>query len=80
MEDKVTEVSFNNRQYHLQNDMISWCEEHIGMNAPYRNWVASKPNSWGGMGRWCVASAFGNTYFYFRDEADATAFMLRWIE
>lgn len=71
MKQEVTEVSFGKDQYHLQNTMITWCEENLG------------PGGWAsytaiGVRNWAVESAFGNTFFYFRDPKDAMMFKLRW--
>jgi hypothetical protein len=71
-------VEFGKDHYHLQGEMERWCQEHIGMNPPYRNWVGSTPKEWEGLGTWCIASMFGNTFFYFKDAAAASAFILRW--
>lgn len=72
------EVQFNNRQYHLQGDMIEWCEKHIGQNPSGTNWVYAPPNDWEDR-IWCVSSMFGNTSFYFKNPGDATAFSLKWL-
>lgn len=71
-------VEFGKDHYHLQRDMEKWCTEHIYDNPAYTNWVFSEPKEWEGLGKWCIASAFGNTFFYFKDSADASAFILRW--
>lgn len=75
----TTTVEFSKDKYHLQGAMETWCNEHINSNPPYKNWVASKPKTWDGMGTWCMASGFGTTFFYFKNESDATAFALRWL-
>ncbi len=74
----MTEVEFGKDYYHLQGEMESWCNRNIGSNPPYRNWVSSKPGSWEGLGTWCMSSMFGNTFFYFKNEKDASAFILKW--
>ena len=71
-------VEFSNRYYLLQGEMEKWCERHICENPPYTNWVYSKPTEWEGLGNWCMASAFGTTFFYFKNESDATLFTLKW--
>lgn len=74
----TTTIEFGKDRYHLQYDMERWCTEHINYNPPYKNWVASKPRTWEGMGSWCMSSMFGNTFFYFKNEKDAALFLLRW--
>jgi hypothetical protein len=71
-------VQFGKDHYHLQQSMIVWCDEHIGKNPQYTNWVWDEPEEWEGLGKWCILSMFGNTFFYFREEKDMTAFLLRW--
>lgn len=71
-------VEFRNDRYHQQGEMERWCNENINHNPPYKIWVSGKPRTWEGLGTWCMASAFGTTFFYFKNEKDATAFLLRW--
>ena len=60
--------------------MINWCNKNIGKN--YSNeWVWNIPDDefWATTGHvWAIQGSFGNTAFYFRNEADATLFSLRW--
>jgi hypothetical protein len=72
------EVQLGKEKYSSQSLMESWCSENVGANAPYRNWVEDKPESWEGLGNWCMSSMFGNTFFYFRNEADAMKFEKFW--
>lgn len=72
-------VEFGNSRYHQQGEMERWCSENINYNPPYKNWVATEPKSWEGMGTWCMSSMFGSTFFYFKNEKDATMFKLRWV-
>jgi hypothetical protein len=74
----TTTVEFSKDHYHLQGEMETWCGQHISKNPPYSNWVYSKPTDWEGMGNWCMTSAFGSTFFYFRNESDAIMFTLKW--
>lgn len=74
----TTTISFDNRSYFLHHEMIAWCDEFIGKNPSYRTWVYQEPGDWRGLGTWCVSSVFGNTFFYFKHEQDATLFALRW--
>ena len=73
----IMEVQFSNRHYHLQGDMIEWCEKHIGKN-PENNWVYADPGDWDNR-IWCVSSMFGNTSFFFKNPVHATAFSLKWL-
>jgi hypothetical protein len=66
-----TEVGFDKRQYHQQDEMIKWCRENIG------------PGGWEHTiddveGVWCVYSMFGNTWFKFREDKHAMLFKLKW--
>jgi hypothetical protein len=71
-------VELDRTHYHLQTEMTVWCRDHFGPNPPYCDWVWSAPKTWEGLGTWCLASAFGTTFFYFKEEADMTAFLLKW--
>lgn len=71
-------VEFGKSSYHLQEEMAKWCGENIGSNPPYTSWVYDTPTEWEGLGKWCMTSAFGSTFFYFREDTDRTAFLLRW--
>jgi hypothetical protein len=71
----VYTVETTRRTFHLRGEMASWCVATFGDS---RYWVWNKPKTWEGMGDWCMSSAFGNTEFYFKNEADATLFSLKW--
>ena len=64
----MIEFVFDKHSHHLQNEMVRWCEENIGpggwLNEPYYIWH--------------VRAVFGNTFFMFEHQKDATAFSLRW--
>ena len=66
---ELIRVSFDRDHYHLQNDMVSWCQENFG----YGHW-----NQNIGENKWSVESMFGHTHFYFRDGKDAVLFQLKW--
>jgi hypothetical protein len=66
----MTEITFGKGSYHLQKDMINWCREQFGDGSVY--------GGRGAVERWSMDSAFGHTVFYFRNEADAVVFSLRW--
>ena len=68
----MTQVTINRDRFHIANDIIEWCKQNFG------------PGKWGYMAvddtrRWSVDSAFGNHHFYFREEADANWFKLKWL-
>ncbi len=67
-------VTFGNSSYHLQREMILWCEERFGRGT----WVSHTPETWTGLPNWTVHTIFGNTTFSFRDNRDATIFALKW--
>jgi hypothetical protein len=64
----MIEFVFDKHSHHLQNEMVRWCEENIGpggwLNEPYYIWH--------------VRAVFGNTFFSFEHEKDATAFSSKW--
>ena len=64
----MIEFVFDKHSHHLQNEMVRWCEENIGpggwLNEPYYIWH--------------VRAVFGNTFFMFEHEKDATAFSSKW--
>jgi hypothetical protein len=64
----VTVIQFGKGRYHEIETMIKWCYEHFGGGG----WLPSPGCSWS------VESAFGNTFFIFKNEKDATIFALRW--
>lgn len=59
--------------------MVRWCNDYLGENPAYKDWVWAEPVTWEGLGNWCVSSMFGNTFFYFKNPSDATAFKLKWV-
>jgi hypothetical protein len=64
----VTEIQFGKSRYQEIDTMVKWCHEHFGDGG----WLARCGCSW------AVESAFGNTFFKFENESDATLFALRW--
>lgn len=56
-------VQFGKDRYHEIQDMAQWCQENIGA---------------GRYPPWAVETRFGNTFFFFVNERDATLFSLRW--
>ena len=72
----LTTVEFGKSKYHLQDTMIRWCRDHIGEG----RWLYSTPRTWEGMGisTWAVCTMFGTTFFTFKHEHHASAFILKW--
>lgn len=64
----MTEVRFGKRQYHLIEDMNSWCKNNIGAGG----WLAAPDH------KWKIEGAFGEHTYTFKDPKDAVLFMLRW--
>lgn len=73
-------VHFGKSHYHLQGVMINWCNKHVGVNPPNDDWAWNTIKEWDREGPWCIQSAFGNTWFYFKNDSDATMFALRWAD
>jgi hypothetical protein len=66
----LVEIQFGKDQYHLQRDMVRWCEQNLGPGGytgvdPYNH-------------SWSWNSMFGSTFFHFKNERDATLFSLKW--
>jgi hypothetical protein len=69
------EVRFGKDRYHQQSEMTLWCHENIGMGG----WTYETPKTWVGYnGIWVIHCTFGNTVFAFKEEADASMFILKW--
>ena len=75
-------VEFGKSQYHLQSQLMAWCEANVG---PGRWAFEQAPKDWdnykthgGEFALWTISSAYGNTFFAFKNEKDATLFSLKW--
>lgn len=64
-------ISLGRDRYHQQEEMIAWCEEHIGIGA----WWSGRPT---GMD-WSIECVFGRTTFWFKHDSDAVLFSLKWL-
>lgn len=64
----MTEISFSKDRYHEIQYMVSWCYLQFGDGG-----YLAKPYD-----RWTLEQAFGQSWFRFKDPADATLFALRW--
>ena len=64
----ATIIQFDKSKYHLINQMNDWLRTNIGPGgyAPVLD------------ARWHIESAFGNTWYTFKDPKDATFFALMW--
>lgn len=69
---RVFEVHFGNDKYHLQEEMISWCKQYVGLGG----WLWGSPKDPRG---WGVHSMFGNTTFVFKEQKHANWFTMRWL-
>lgn len=56
-------TSLNRDHYHKQAEIVEWCTNQFGPNRS---------------GIWEWNSAFGHTFFYFKNEKDYNWFILRW--
>lgn len=74
----TTTIEIGKEKYHLQREMISWCQAQFDTDSRNWYWASSAPESWDDLEKWCISSAFGKSFFYFKNEADATMFALRW--
>jgi hypothetical protein len=64
----MTEIQFGKDRYQEISSMCYWCWENFGDGgylAPHA--------------RWTLEQAFGNSFFRFKDDKDATFFALRWL-
>lgn len=76
----TVKLAYGKEFYHLQGQMINWCEKHVGPNPPHSDWAWDNITDWNREGSWAIRSMFGITLFYFKNERDATMFVLRWSE
>ena len=70
-------VHYDRDEYSLHPAKEQWCRNHIGkgMWGIPRDW---KDGINSADARWSINSVFGETFFYFKEEKDATMFILRW--
>ncbi len=63
-------VNFEKDQFHLQPEIRDWCRNNFGPGM----WMNPKDHtqSWG------FETAFGHTKYYFKQEQQASHFMLKW--
>jgi hypothetical protein len=71
----TVEVRFGKNRYHQHKEMIDWCSESLGPGG----WTYDTPKDWTAWGgQWAIHCTFGNTVFAFKEEKDASMFILRW--
>ena len=70
---EIYEIEFGKDRYHQLREMAEWLRQNIGAGG----WVHTDPDDWDER-NWAMSSIFGNSVFYFKNQADATAFTLRW--
>lgn len=63
-------VSLGRNHYHLQDEMITWCRQHVGIGAWWSGLPAGQD--------WSIECVFGRTTFWFKRDSDAALFLLRW--
>lgn len=64
----MTRVEFGKDKYHLVAEMNKWLRANIGPGG-YSPVLDAK---------WHIESAFGNTWYTFKNDSDATLFALKW--
>ena len=64
----MNSVTFGKDRYHEIQNMISWLMANVGHGG-----YLDDPE-----GLWKIEQAFGNSFFTFVEEKDATLFALRW--
>lgn len=65
-------VKFGKDHYHLNEDMYEWLLHNIGQGGWYKQAIDAEH-------RWAWESHFGNTTYYFKNDKDASMFVLRWL-
>jgi hypothetical protein len=64
----MIKIKFGKDKYHLVVEMNKWLKENIG----HGGWQPMLD------AKWHVESAYGTTWYVFKDESDAMLFLLRW--
>lgn len=68
-------IRFEKDRYHQQSEMEAWCRENIGIGGWTQGYDA---DDWKGVRSWSIESMFGVTRFTFKEDADATFFLMHW--
>jgi hypothetical protein len=66
-------ITFDRDRYHQQEEMISWCNAHIGLGTWWTG-LTELPTSMS----WALDCLHGRTTFWFDNDSDALLFALRW--
>lgn len=70
----MTELKLGREYYHLQREIMDWCYKNIG-NGDWADKGMMEDRNF----KWGVSSMFGNTFLTFRDDRDASLFVLKWM-
>ena len=72
----VYEFLLGKSQYHLLDQMVAWCSEHLGEGG----WTGLGAQTWAQhvLHAWGIHWGMGRGGMYFRHASDCTAFALRW--
>lgn len=70
-------VVLSKHMYHLQQEMIQWCRDNIGLGGWEDSPALLFPDrpQW----VWTVKSTFGDTTFTFRDDEQGKLFKEKWL-
>lgn len=64
-------IKFGKDRYHLNGEMYEWLVSNFGSGGWYKGSIDANH-------RWAWESGFGITIYYFREDKDASMFLLRW--
>lgn len=67
----MREIRFGKDRFHQNREMFEWLICRYGEGGWHKQSLEDGK-------RWAAESAFGNTRYYFKDDRDATMFLLRW--
>jgi len=72
----TTEVKIDKGEYQFHYDMIKWLERTIGPG----KWTYGTPETWEGLDgySWAARQNFDAVTFAFKNDSDATLFILKW--
>jgi hypothetical protein len=65
----MTTIEFGKDRYHLISEMTKWLRDNIGPGG-----YSPAPDA-----KWHIESGFGNTWYTFENDSDASLFALRWL-
>ena len=72
----TVKVRYGRDEYSLYRIKEEWCMKHIGKGVwgDPKNWDLE----WNKDAKWAINTVFGNSFFFFKEERDATLFILQW--